>query len=915
MNIFSKMTLRNLRINRTRTIVTIIGILLSTAMFTAVTSSVSSFQQFMADYASYNYGSWHIQATNFSKDSLDSLQEEDKVGELVALKEYGFSRLEDCKNKNKPYLCVYGIPENATDLLPLHLTQGQLPQSSSEILLPNHLQENGGISYELGDTITLSIGARLSDDGEYLNNHVGYYLDNGESEQEVLSNPKEYTYTVVGFYERPTFEDYQAPGYSALTLDTGNFSPENDHCYDVFFCMKNIKDASSFFQSYPFPKGSSYSQNYSLLRAYGASSEDSLNAVLYSLALILILIIVFGSVSLIYNSFSISISERTKQLGILSSLGATRKQLLQSVISEGFFLSIIGIPLGILSGLLGIGITFFSLGDNFQALVSTGKHVALTLHPSWTSILLAVLLSLFTIFLSAYLPARKALRHTAIEVIRQNDEIKIYSKKLQVSKLTQKLFGFEGTLSMKNFKRNHRKYRSTIFSLFISVVLFISVSSFAAYLMKSAQGVYTDYGYDVNVSFYPTEDETSFDLVEDKFLSLDGITDHSYYTAVSITLSMNPSAFTTRYAEYQQEIWSNLCPGVTPKEDVSYASIVFVEDSRFSSYLEEHGIDPSGYFDPTKPKAILVDSLYLYSNTDNRYHTFQVIGNLKQADLAFRPAYEKDNFISYTWYQESDGKFYCDYELEDTSLTVPFENATAKIAVNCDAILDEGPDMVFQSSYYPVLYYPYSQIDHLFEDYAGNDFCDLSAFPLSQNSGINFTFQCEDHAALTDSLNQLFEEHPNWSGYVDDCAKQTENDISMITIINVFCYGFIILISLIAAANVFNTISTNIQLRRREFAMLKSVGMTPKGFQKMMNLECFFYGVKGLLYGLPAAFLLTWFIYRAVSNGIDMDFFIPWYSVLIAIVSVFLVVFSTMLYTMSKIRKENTIDALKDESF
>ncbi|NLB21936.1 MAG: ABC transporter permease, partial [Clostridium sp.] len=145
-------------------------------------------------------------------------------------------------------------------------------------------------------------------------------------------------------------------------------------------------------------------------------------------------------------------------------------------------------------------------------------------------------------------------------------------------------------------------------------------------------------------------------------------------------------------------------------------------------------------------------------------------------------------------------------------------------------------------------------------------------------------------------------------------ASVVERNRALINVINIFSFGFIILISLIAAANVFNTISTNIHLRKREFAMLKTVGMTPKGFKKMMTYESVLYGLKGLLYGLPVAIGVTYLIYLAMSNGIDFEFFIPWYSLIIAIGSVFIVVFSTSAYGMNKIRQDNPIDALKSEN-
>ena len=133
-------------------------------------------------------------------------------------------------------------------------------------------------------------------------------------------------------------------------------------------------------------------------------------------------------------------------------------------------------------------------------------------------------------------------------------------------------------------------------------------------------------------------------------------------------------------------------------------------------------------------------------------------------------------------------------------------------------------------------------------------------------------------------------------------------------VVNVFTSVFAAMISLIAVANVFNTISTNIRLRRRELAMLRSVGMPDRDFRKMMNFECAFYGVRTLLLGLPAAGVLSWLIYRGfVLGGADMNFIFPWRSMTISVLGVFFVVFITMLYAVSKIKKENIIDALRDD--
>ena len=138
MNIFQKVTLKNLKENKTRTLVTIIGIILSAAMFTAVTVSISSLRHFLISYTIYREGSWQGAAYELSKDEADTLTSDEEISDSVSMQRLGYALLTDCENEEKPYLCVYGIKENFTDLMPVHLTEGRMPENSSEILLPTY---------------------------------------------------------------------------------------------------------------------------------------------------------------------------------------------------------------------------------------------------------------------------------------------------------------------------------------------------------------------------------------------------------------------------------------------------------------------------------------------------------------------------------------------------------------------------------------------------------------------------------------------------------------------------------------------------------------------------------------------------------------------------------------------------------
>ena len=175
-------------------------------------------------------------------------------------------------------------------------------------------------------------------------------------------------------------------------------------------------------------------------------------------------------------------------------------------------------------------------------------------------------------------------------------------------------------------------------------------------------------------------------------------------------------------------------------------------------------------------------------------------------------------------------------------------------------------------------------------------------------------FTSQDPDALAESLEEQVADSTQSGIFINNMAEQRQASESLTTILQVFTYGFVVLLALISVANIFNTISTSIALRKREFAMLKSVGMTPQAFRQMMKYESLFYGLKALFYGLPLSFLVMVLLYRTVDRNFGFGFFVPWGSVVIAVAAVYLVVGITMLYGSRKVRKQNIIDGLRQEN-
>lgn len=850
MNILNKVTRKALGRNRMRTFVTIIGIVLSAAMFTAVTTSITSMQEYMKKCCEQTDGSWYAGYMAADVDKYREIRSDEDVSVTAYLEDMGYAVI-GSSNEYKPYLYIGGMSGNFTDIVAVNLIEGRMPQNSDEIILPKHLITNGGIkNYNKGDKISLDAGQR-SYDGKILSQRDGYQAtEEGDvkDNEEKLINTGTREYTIVGFYERPSFEPYSAPGYTALTVGDGS----DTAVYDVFYKTKKAGKIYTVAQRLN-PDGESTEYNSDYLRFSGISSNIAFNKVLYSFAGILIMLIMFGSVSLIYNAFSISVSERTRQFGILKSVGATKRQMRHSVIYEGMLLGIIGIPVGIGAGILGMFITFKLTGKFFGMMLVNKIDVVFGLHVTWQALVTAAVICFVTVMISANIPAVRAARKPAIETIRQTGDVSIRKNKIKTSKLTYRLFGFEGMLASKNFKRNRRKYRATVLSLFMSIVLFISASGFCNYLMKGIDVTNATQSYDI--SYRVTQDilnkaGNDKDSIEKLLENVQDVTDVTYiYNVNDYMVDVDESLIS-------QKVFDVMDGNVTRWS----VGIHFVKDSDYRSYLKQMNLDENIYMNTDDPVGVMYDDITIYSK---KYYRLELFNTDK--------------------------------------LNLKAGNGLNTVTLNIGTSVDETPMGIDADGiqYYPIVMYPFSVRDKVIPD---------------EMQQLNYYIKSDNHKVSYDKMCDMLDTQGLSSYRAYDYAETVAVSRAMTMVIKVFSMGFIVLISLIALANVFNTISTNVMLRRREFAMLKSVGMTKKGFYRMMDYECILYGIKGVALGLPVSLAINLLMARSIGFGTNIGVLIPWKSVIIAVGSVFLVVFATMIYSMGKIRNDNPVETLKNEN-
>lgn len=894
MSVFHKVTLQTMKQNRLRTIVTIVGVILSAAMVCAVTTSLASLRGYLLNASVYESGDWYGNILGADSSAVQKLQTDSRVTHVAKAQRMGYAAVES-ENDDKPYLYVLGADQTFFETMPVRVTQGRLPQSDNELLLPEHLLFNGGAAIRVGDTLPLSLGNRLAG-GEPLDQYNPY------DQSEVFLPRESRIYTVVGLYERPDFEYYSAPGYTALTLP----SPQGPQSYDLYYKTDRAGQAEAVSLDY----GLEARINWSLLAYSGEFRYDNVSQTFVGFAGVLIFLIALGSISLIYSAFSISVSQRTRQFGLLSSVGATRKQLRRSVFFEAGVVSAIGIPLGILSGIGGMAVTLHFLGDKFKSLYVS--PLPMTVQVSWASVLAAAVIALVTVLISAWIPATRATRVSALEAIRQNQDIQSRGKDVRVSRLTRKLFGLEGLLAKKYFRRSRKRYRATVISLVLSLVLFISASSFCQYLTSSVDTSLSVADYDVACTLAPEDLERLYPALREA----EGITEGIGMIlegSAALTTQADLDASYLQYLQLQQAGSENLRTQVVP------VNIFYLDEVSYRAFLTKQGLDPDQYLDRSNPVPVVYqqDQETIYTQTESGAYERNVVRfqylkkgthtltlRVPQTVEGYRYSTTEQRFQEDGAGQESLGPpqdFFWPLDGTDSGEEESLAVTPKTMELELGPVVSEAPLGVADLQRGLALLYPIG--------------AQVPWGEMEQRSSM-VCFRSSDHAATAESLKTILMDQGSYEGQgqVTDIREAEESNRNIVTIVNVFSYGFIVLISLISAANVFNTISTNIALRRREFAMLRSVGMTRRGLNRMMNYECLLYGVRALLFGLPLSFLMTLYIYRVVGQSVTDALQIPWNAVIIAVCSVFAVVFATMLYAMRRIKRENPIDAMKDEN-
>lgn len=854
MNIFNKITLQSMKKNRTRTLVTILGVLLSSAMIAAVATFALSLQHYMVKGAEQKYGGWQVAFQDTTPDFAKKQETNTAVEKTATFEDIGYGKLEGGKNPNKPYLFVAGFNQQTYGSLPIKLLSGRLPKSSEEVVIPAHIAANGGVRYSIGDTLSIRLGERKKGTRRLTQNDT---YDQEKKNNESLTDTTLRNFKVVGICERPGFEEKGAPGYTVITL--GNNEEKSDPI-SLFVTLKHPRKARSFARNVA--GNTPYTLNDEVLRFIGASDDKVFNMLLYSIGVILIALIMVGSIFLIYNSFTISLNERMHQFGILASIGATPKQLRNSVLFEGLCIGAVGIPLGTLVGLLSIQIVITIVAKNFRNILYA--NIPLTVTLSVPILLAAAAVSLITILISAYIPAKKAARTPVMESIRQSNEVKISPKDMKMNTFSERLYGLEGMLALKNFKRNKKRYRTIVLSLALSVILFVSARSFASNMQESSKHMVAQSDYDIVLTSSELPEQELLHLYK-KLQKVEGVTTSSYQAIGQYNSRVKAQDLSKAYLKGKD----------ATSEDSKEVPLdmQFLEDHAYARFVKSLHL-PIADYTGSNGKLIAVAKQRIEGAEGE--DTLTDLFSKKELLLAIAP--------------QIQGK-----PAWDQSQTVP---VTFTDTYQADPLPKQSVD---KKPYVFMVIAPYQRRAQF--------------SPTGADPTMGLTFLSDNPGRSATEMKTIIDQEGITANYdLYNVREIFEQNRNIIFVVNLFSSVFVVMIALIAIANVFNTISTNIKLRRRELAMLRSIGMGDRDFTKMMLYECAFYGWRALLLGVPVASLLSWVIYKGMSKGgAEISFQFPWGALMISILGVFLIVVITMLYAVKKIKKETIIEALRDD--
>lgn len=1013
MNATTNFTVKSLRANKVRTLVTIAGVALAAALLTAVLTTYVSLNDYLYRSEAHLAGTWMACVEADGSSALDEkivdAQADPQVAGTAIMRDVGFAKLTaDQQNTQGTYLAIRSIEGDVGDICGITPSEGRLPENDHEIMLFSTWNDYGGVN--LGDTVTFDVGQRVArlapgeegsmsagtmtaswgvqgeaheseiTDGTPLNSSMGVLeadIDGGIFNEDI-TNTEESTYTVVGFYDRPGYALSTAAGMVGVTA--GGAAP--DAFTDVFFTLNDVANTQQVEEAAEalFPD-EHVVLHTAMLRYMGVSSDSSIWATFYGLVVVLAAVIVVACVSLIFNAFNISVAERIKQFGLLSSVGASRRQLRRAVVLEGAIVAVIGIPCGLLIGLAGCAATFAALGPAISQLAGSGEVAFRVAVNGWV-LAAASVLTFVTVLVSVWIPAKRASRTNIIDSLRAASGSRVSKRgAARAAKCTGAsslwkargaagcVLGVGGMLARINRKRGTGKGRAASVSLALAIVLLMTAGSLNVFL-GTLTDVVTGGGEmagEVGV-MAQLDAETPQDAgtVDGSAQAGDGSATGAEGAATPDAAATQPAAPTTpeAVATANNELFASqakvfagafqdlsqvagaqpvgwkmgtglyaMLPEAMAGEALvdqengmggkmadgrvgTVGSVAYLDDAAFDDYAKSLGLDPADFRDPAHLRAIALAQGY--GNNGSVYQLLNVLrepGTLEAltavtyhgepaAGIGVGATSGESNAEAFAFQPYLEGD-------DDGVEWFPLEEAEVQtVSVEVVALAEEAPAIASARGEGLQLIVPESMA--AYQGFGSTSPIFYSYFDSADG----------DHGALAEELATagsayFHDKSPYGLAFYsfDDYIEQRDSNQMIATVVNVFCLLFAVILALIAMANVFNTVTNSLILRRREFAVMKSVGLSNRQFRAMVAEECVAWCIRGLVPGVLLSLLVSFLLWQVISGSMSgLAFTLSWSYVALAAAMTVVAVGASVAYGMHRCRADNVVEALRADA-
>lgn len=794
MNILKQLMFKHMVMNKKRTIVMIVGIVLSISLIIMILSLTVSFKSSIIDYLERTKGNYHYMFRNVPSGDIN------KFDRNVAIDSYFITRERNIGIK------ILEIDKQGLNNLPIVISEGRMISDYSEILISKYLRDSNS-GYQIGNIINgyLIVGVMEWNDEEIDGITLLNQIDRNEKVDLYVK------YTEYGLKNRYFVTS------NILGIDNKIYSETRGGV------LTNSSNSLELEKEMALAKYSVY-VNQELVDFSSNSFHPVIMKVIYVIAGIILLIIIITSIYCIRNGFEISLSERIKEYGMLISIGMTFKQLRKSVLLEAGLIFLIGMPLGI--G-LGIGSNFiFSLIVNKLVVNDMGFY--LKWRVSGVAILIGIILSMITMYFSVRKSMKIIINSNLINAIKGNN----YDNSVRVKTpyLITRFFGLSGDIAYKNIFRVKGKYTVIITSVVIWVFSFVTLSSFDAFISSKLESVYKDNDYNLIVNL--NSDGVYNEMITDKIVNIPLIREYAVIKQGNFAIK-NP-----RFSEYSRSYYGD-------NYDVYGLTVESLSLEEYKRYTKKLGIKGN-----TEDKAILVD----------KKGTFD---------------YKKGDVIK--------GDSFNEYGSSELSIEI--------------AMVSNIDPLGVKASYNDVkLVVSEKSIDR-----------------YNPGDDIVLYIKTDKSEMVYEKIELLVKKHEGV--YVENKDREYRTSKILIRLIRIFLYGIMIMISVVGLTNIFNTVSTSISLRMREYAIFKSIGMDSKQFNKMVRLESLFYLGYSLILGIFLGICLSYFAYFVLTRRVEeVSYVFPYKGIIYSVLIVSGLIFMIMRYSLRMIDKNSLMSVMRQDN-